>query len=198
MKFTAKKRIAVHGHAALKIALAASVLIIAATVFGYKAARSSQEEQRAAQQARQQQQQIQAPSGQPAAAEPERLGIDGKVYLQVKYTKCGHMVETEVTDKKYVGMTQEELENQFANAELTEFSKDKVVFLVETPSVCTLHYIVKYEDGMLNIYQPQENQAEPTLYKRIEMEAVNDAALEEGIIFDSLEQVESYLENIES
>ena len=69
---------------------------------------------------------------------------------------------------------------------------------METPSVCTLHYIVKYENGMLNIYQPQENQAEPTLYKSIEMDAVNDAALEEGIIFDSLEQVESYLENIES
>ena len=34
----------------------------------------------------------------------------------------------------------------------TEFSKDKAVFLVETPSVCTLHYIVKYENGMLNIY----------------------------------------------
>ena len=82
--------------------------------------------------------------------------------------------------------------------ELKEFSKDKAVFLVETPSVCTLHYIVKYENGMLNIYQPQENQAEPTLYKSIEMDAVNDAAVEEGIIFDSLEQVESYLENIES
>ena len=184
MKFTAKKRVAVHGHAALKIALAASVLIIAATFFGYNAA--------------QQQQQIQTPGEQPVAAEPERLGVEGKVYLQVNYTKCGHMVETDVTDKKYVGMTREELENQFANAELTEFSKDKAVFLVETPSVCTLHYIVKYENGMLNIYQPQENQAEPTLYKSIEMDAVNDAALEEGVIFDSLEQVESYLENIES
>ncbi len=197
MKYTAKKRVAVHGHAALKIALAASVLIIAATFFGYNAARNSQNEQWEAQQA-QQQQQIQTPGEQPVAAEPERLGVEGKVYLQVNYTKCGHMVETDVTDKKYVGMTREELENQFANAELTEFSKDKAVFLVETPSVCTLHYIVKYENGMLNIYQPQENQAEPTLYKSIEMDAVNDAALEEGVIFDSLEQVESYLENIES
>ena len=60
MKFTAKKRVAVHGHAALKIALAASVLIIAATFFGYNAARNSQNEHWEAQQA-QQQQQIQTP-----------------------------------------------------------------------------------------------------------------------------------------
>lgn len=197
MKFTVKKRTDTHGHMALKIALAASVLVIIATVFGYNAAQSSQNEQWEAKQEAQQQQ-VQKASEQPVAAEPERLGMDGKVYLQVKYTKCGHMVETDVTDKKYVGMTREELENQFANAEMTEFSKEKAVFLVETPSVCTLHYIVKYENGMLNIYQPQENQAEPKLYKSIEMDAVNDAALEEGIIFDSLEQVESYLENIES
>ena len=82
MKYTAKKRVAVHGHAALKIALAASVLIIAATFFGYNAARNSQNEQWEAQQA-QQQQQIQTPGEQPVAAEPERLGAVSYTHLDV-------------------------------------------------------------------------------------------------------------------
>lgn len=192
MKFTAKKRVAAHSHAALKIALIACVLLVVASVYGYSAARSRQSEPQSGTAPTVQ------PNEQPAVAEPERLGIDGKVYLQVKYTKCGHTVETDVTDKAYVGMTQEELENQFSNAELQAFSKDKVVFVVETPSVCTLHYIVKYEEGKLNIYQPQGDEQEPKLYKSIEMETAGDPGLEDGIVFDSLEQVESYLENLES
>lgn len=191
MKYTAKKRVADHSHAALKIALIACALLVVASVYGYSAARSRQSEPQSGAQPTQQ-------AGQPAVAEPERLGVDGKVYLQVKYAKCGHTVETDVTDKAYVGMTQEELENQFSNAELQTFTKEKAVFLVETPSVCTLHYIVKYEEGKLNIYQPQEDNQEPKLYKSIEMETTGDPGLEEGIVFDSLEQVESYLENLES
>ncbi len=96
MKFTAKS-VCRHGHAALKIALAASVLIIAATfldIMQPATAKRTVEAQQA-----QQQQQIQTPGEQPVAAEPERLGVEGKVYLQVNYTKCGHMVETDVTDK---------------------------------------------------------------------------------------------------
>ena len=139
-----------------------------------------------------------SPAALPAAAEPERLGPEGKVYLQVHYAKCGHTVETDITDKEYIGMTKQDIADEFSNAELQSFSKDKAVLVVETPSICTLHFIVKYEEGKLNIYQPQGEDAQPKLYKSIEMDTIDDPALEEGVVFDSLEQVESYLENLES
>ena len=103
-----------------------------------------------------------------------------------------------MTDKEYIGMTKQDIEDEFSNAKLQSFSKDKAVLVVETPSICTLHFIVKYEEGKLNIYQPQGEDARPKLYKSIEMDTIADPALEEGVVFDSLEQVESYLENLES
>ena len=195
MNLQGKKRVDTSRHTVLKIAIAVCVLLVCACAYGVMAARSRQNRQT---------EQLQAggvspsPAALPAAAEPERLGAEGKVYLQVHYTKCGHTVETDVTDKEYIGMAKQDIADEFSNAELQSFSKDKAVLVVETPSICTLHFIVKYEEGKLNIYQPQGEDAQPKLYKSIEMDTIDDAALEEGVVFDSLEQVESYLENLES
>lgn len=195
MNLQGKKRVDTSRHTALKVAIAVCVLLACACVYGVMAARSRQNRQT---------EQLQSgtvspsPAALPAAAEPERLGAEGKVYLQVHYTKCGHTVETDVTDKEYIGMTKQDIEDEFSNAQLQSFSKDKAVLVVETPSICTLHFIVKYEEGKLNIYQPQGEDARPKLYKSIEMDTIADPALEEGVVFDSLEQVESYLENLES
>ena len=195
MNLQGKKRVDTARHTALKVAIAVCVLLACACVYGVMAARSRQNRQT---------EQLQSgtispsPAALPAAAEPERLGPEGKVYLQVHYTKCGHTVETDITDKEYIGMTKQDIADEFSNAELQSFSKDKAVLVVETPSICTLHFIVKYEEGKLNIYQPQGEDAQPKLYKSIEMDTIDDPALEEGVVFDSLEQVESYLENLES
>lgn len=195
MNLQGKKRVDTARHTALKVAIAVCVLLACACVYGVMAARSRQNRQTDLLQAGGV---SPSPAALPAAAEPERLGAEGKVYLQVHYTKCGHTVETDVTDKEYIGMTKQDIEDEFSNAELQSFSKDKAVLVVETPSICTLHFIVKYEEGKLNIYQPQGEDARPKLYKSIEMDTIADPALEEGVVFDSLEQVESYLENLES
>ena len=195
MNLQGKKRVDTSRHTALKVAIAVCVLLVCACAYGVMAARSRQNRQT---------EQLQSgtvspsPAALPAAAEPERLGAEGKVYLQVHYTKCGHTVETDITDQEYIGMTKQDIADEFSNAKLQSFSKDKAVLVVETPSICTLHFIVKYEEGKLNIYQPQGEDARPKLYKSIEMDTIADPALEEGVVFDSLEQVESYLENLES
>lgn len=195
MNLQGKKRVDTSRHTALKVAIAVCVLLVCACAYGVMAARSRQNRQT---------EQLQSgtvspsPAALPAAAEPERLGPEGKVYLQVHYTKCGHTVETDITDQEYIGMTKQDIADEFSNAKLQSFSKDKAVLVVETPSICTLHFIVKYEEGKLNIYQPQGEDAQPKLYKSIEMDTIADPALEEGVVFDSLEQVESYLENLES
>ena len=195
MNLQGKKRVDTARHTALKVAIAVCVLLACACAYGVMAARSRQNRQTDLLQAGGV---SPSPAALPAAAEPERLGAEGKVYLQVHYTKCGHTVETDVTDKEYIGMTKQDIEDEFSNAKLQSFSKDKAVLVVETPSICTLHFIVKYEEGKLNIYQPQGEDARPKLYKSIEMDTIADPALEEGVVFDSLEQVESYLENLES
>lgn len=195
MNLQGKKRVDTSRHTVLKIAIAVCALLVCACAYGVMAARSRQNRQTDLPQAGGV---SPSPAALPAAAEPERLGAEGKVYLQVHYTKCGHTVETDVTDKEYIGMTKQDIEDEFSNAKLQSFSKDKAVLVVETPSICTLHFIVKYEEGKLNIYQPQGEDAQPKLYKSIEMETIADPALEEGVVFDSLEQVESYLENLES
>lgn len=195
MNLQGKKRVDTSRHTALKVAIAVCVLLVCACAYGVMAARSRQNRQT---------EQLQSgtvspsPAALPAAAEPECLGPEGKVYLQVHYTKCGHTVETDITDQEYIGMTKQDIADEFSNAKLQSFSKDKAVLVVETPSICTLHFIVKYEEGKLNIYQPQGEDAQPKLYKSIEMDTIADPALEEGVVFDSLEQVESYLENLES
>ena len=73
MNFTPQKRKSTHKHAALKIALGASALVVVATLFGYGTASNQQEEKWQMEQSAHAQTQQQ--EEQPVVAEPERLEI---------------------------------------------------------------------------------------------------------------------------
>jgi hypothetical protein len=137
----------------------------------------------------------------PAMAQAQNravLGDDAVVLLQQEYTLCGHTVDEEITEG-IAGKTEQELAERYPGATILDFSPSKAILFIAHEMYCPDHYILKSEDGKLNLYKTMEGKEEPELERTLEgVEVPSDAALEEGIVFDTLEAVELYLENIES
>lgn len=95
---------------------------------------------------------------QTANASNEKISPNAEMILKKIYTKCGHAVEEEVElPKEIVNKNMEELQREYKDWNVEEFSTEKVVLSKEIEGECGEHYILKDNDGVIAIYQTDEN-----------------------------------------
>lgn len=142
------------------------------------------------------------PNSQAAAGQQIRLTEQAKLILQIRYTKCGHTIESDISDPELSNLTREELSAMFPQGTITEFAADGAKINESIDGICSNHYILKYDETTqsFSVYRREEADQDlklVTSFEGIDMPVV-DEALKEGILFDSLEQIESYIEDIDS
>ena len=173
--------------------------VLAMCVYGYNVSwQKSREEARQKASAALQSPPAPTQSAQSVAQQNEpALNADAKITLQIKYQQCGHVVETDVSTPELEGSTRAEV--AVPNATIVEFSPQAVLLNEQMDGFCDCHYILKLEGQSLKVYKPKAGNQEWELVKSIDNLAIPpDPALEQGILFDDVEQVEGYLENLES
>ncbi len=73
--------------------------------------------------------------------------------LKKFYQDCGHTITNEAQiPEELVNLTTEEIQKQYPNWEVEEFSKEEVVLFKVLDSFCGEHYLLTEEDGYINIY----------------------------------------------
>ena len=142
------------------------------------------------------------PDSQAAAGQQIRLTEQAKLILHIRYTKCGHTIESDISDPELSNLTREELAAMFPDGTVTEFAADGAKINESIEGICSNHYILKYDEATqsFSVYRREETDQDlklVTSFEGIDMPIV-DEALKEGILFDSLEQIESYIEDIDS
>lgn len=140
------------------------------------------------------------PSDSQVIHQEVRLSNDADVAIVYSHTLCKHEKTVALTDKSWAGMTREQLAAAYPNAKVVEFSAKRARLSQSIAQYCPEHYFVRYEDGDICVYQPELGKTE---LKRISvLEDVYlpypDADLEKGIVFDSVGDLEIYLENFDS
>ncbi len=111
---------------------------------------------------------------------------------------CGHTVEVE-SAQPIIGKTRAELEREYGADAILEFSPEKVTIAREMDLFCPEHYVLKLESGLLTVRKTGEDLKEEILLT-LDVSLPPDAAAEctEGLPFDSLEDINLYLEGLDS
>ena len=77
--------------------------------------------------------------------------------LKKYYQDCGHTITNEAQiPEELVNLTVEEIQKQYPNWEVEEFSQEEVVLFKSLESFCGEHYLLTEEDGYINIYVVDE------------------------------------------
>ncbi|MEZ4357046.1 MAG: hypothetical protein R2876_00175 [Eubacteriales bacterium] len=116
------------------------------------------------------------------------------------YTACGHSIyDSKDVDKSWVGLTESELNEVLGEGEIESFSSSLVKIKYTFRCYCENHYILKEEDGELCVYNTQSGSDEQVLlmaFKPIDRELTVEEkeALKEGKVFNSIEDIISYID----
>lgn len=132
------------------------------------------------------------------------LSLDADVKWQYYYTKCGHTeyVSSEPEDDM-IGKTGKEIA-QLYDAELVSYKDDNIELKKEINSYCPNHYILKKDGDYISIYTPISGSEELELYIKTEVrfKLLSDdemkKEIEQGKAFDSIQELESFLEDVDT
>ena len=129
---------------------------------------------------------------------------DTTIVCNYNFSACDHTVTKSIDSLPYVGQTREEFLLEFRDAEIESFSSSAVRINSMVVGPCPQHIMLRADDtGQLNVYQTSEESLEIVGIQALPMYAASFSQevgeeLYEGIVFDSIDEINAYLENAES
>lgn len=132
----------------------------------------------------------------------EKIGFDAEFALKKYYKECGHcIIEYSEIPSELINMSREEIEDNYPEWGIEEFSKDKLVLSQNINSLCDEHYVIKSIDKNVDVYR-QKQKDNMELYKEtgIATEYLSKEdieKLEKGIYVYGNEKLNSTLEDFE-
>lgn len=133
----------------------------------------------------------------------EKISINTEVVEEIYYVQCDHLIKTLRKDKKsLVNMTKEELAKKYPKWEIKEFSTEKVTLYKEEQGFCNEHYLVKDVDGIVTIYNMDNEDKINEIIKTTEIETkylteTDQEDLKEGIRVYTQQKLNKLLEDFE-
>lgn len=127
-----------------------------------------------------------------------------KIVYEYEYDLCGHIYEEyhEPTDE-LIGLNEQGLKDFFTEARSVEFSENEVRVKFLLNQICPQHVLLKYENGRCVVYRnkmgTEEMVAEQTF--SIDEDSWDSewlSSLEQGVVFESIKELESFVEDMES
>jgi len=120
------------------------------------------------------------------------------------YDKCKHTtVKEQKADLESLGYDEKQLKAFYPDSKILGFAEERVVFYKEFHQYCPKHFILKREEDFLGIYRTVQNTDRLEMIKRFDIpyDSLNEdlrERVEEGIVENSQEDIESILENLDS
>lgn len=133
----------------------------------------------------------------------EKISINTEVVEEIYYVQCDHLIKTLRKDmKSLVNMTKEELAKKYPQWEIKEFSTEKVTLYKEEQGFCNEHYLVKDVDGIVTIYNMDNEDKINEIIKTTEIETkylteTDQEDLKEGIRVYTQQKLNKLLEDFE-
>lgn len=95
----------------------------------------------------------------------EKLGFNSTFAIKKYYGQCGHFeFNYSELPKELVNLTKKEIENLYPDWNVEEFSSSGVVLAKNEDNICNDHYVIKLNDGNVDVYHLEQN-GEESLYK---------------------------------
>lgn len=140
----------------------------------------------------------------PAGADDATIEDGATVKWDYEYKKCAHHIFVSCqVDKDMVGLTFSMLKEQYPDIKIIDFEPDKLVLKKSFDCYCPEHMILKKYKDELAIYRTSLGTDKQDIYLKIHikfkgLDADERQVLAIGKVFNSLEDMESYIEDIET
>ncbi len=122
--------------------------------------------------------------------------------LKKHYTICDHIISDIVAiPEDMVNLNEEEIEEIYPGWIVEEFSKDEVILCKEIDDFCDEHFLLKEEDGYINIYKINKDGKE-TLKEKTDLSIeylteTDKITLKNGIKVYGTEELNKIIEDFE-
>jgi len=126
-----------------------------------------------------------------------------RIILKTYYMRCGHTaVDRQDIDTSLIGLDEEGLLGHYPGWDVERFESEEVILLRQLEGACPGHYVLKVNNGYVAIYRITENGEEilieitdiPLSILRLR----DQDRLRQGMLLDSIEEVNHYLEDLGS
>lgn len=134
----------------------------------------------------------------------DRIGDTTRMERVIHFETCAHETGVPMDPAAYYGYTRDNLAAHYPMASIISFSAEEVRLLQAVPGYCPRHYILRLrDDGMLGVMRTDEAFLTEELVTLVPDETAqllpNERKhLEEGLPFDTLSEIDTYLESIGS
>ena len=130
---------------------------------------------------------------------------DTKMERITRFLGCGHERIDAIDPTGFIGYTKEELQSFYIDDVIETFSGEKVTILHTQQGYCPSHFILRMdENGTFSVYHTKEQYYTSELVQVLDYQAKKvwmDSEREEllkGIPFEALQEIDAYLEGLES
>jgi len=127
-----------------------------------------------------------------------------EIVLNRFYLRCrDRIVERRKPYREELGLKKEDIQAFFVNWTVEEFNEEQLVLNREINNYCSEHYILKELEGLVSIYVPEKEDeglelVEQTSIKVQSLPLDLQHEINNGIVVESLEQVEYLIESWQS
>lgn len=138
----------------------------------------------------------------PTNTEQLKVSPNCKIILIKHYKGCNHEINEYIkVPERLVNLTKEELQNEYKNWDIKEFTNDNITLYKEFEGICGEHYILKDEDGKIVIYKTLENGKEE-MYERTDISIdylpIKDKeSIQNGLEINGKEKLNQVIESFE-
>lgn len=128
---------------------------------------------------------------------------NARLILKTYHLRCGHTtVERQNIEGTLVDLDQEGLLGHYPGWEIEKFQSDEVILHRRVEGACPGHFLLKAENGYIAIFSivedGKEEISEVTDIPISILRLKDQQRLREGILLDSIEEVNQYLEDLGS
>ena len=140
-----------------------------------------------------------------AVSGPASVLPDTVMQREYRFSRCAHSVSTAIDTSAFIGYTTEELE-RFDSPDEVRFPAGGAVTIVHSvDGCCPMHYLLRLDEASrLCVYHTDAALFTTELIQQLAFDSqgecsADDAAnLAHGVVFDTLAEIDAYLESMES
>lgn len=124
------------------------------------------------------------------------------IILKRYYNECQHTINEYINiPKTLVNGTKEDLQREYKNWDIQNFSSNKIILYRKFESNCGQHFLLKNDNGKIAIYKINENSREE-LYKETEISVeylteTDKEKIQNGIRVNGIEELNQLIEDFE-
>lgn len=141
---------------------------------------------------------------QPTAQEKQTVSENCQLVQTIHYTRCGHEVTRRIAaDKEHRGANLKQMQEAFSDWSITSFAAEEIVMSCSKALYCPDHLVVMPDGaGVLGVYYNEFGDGY-SLQKQLEVPVgdLGDEMMESihlGMSFQTMQEIESWLETLES